>query len=310
MRKYHQMTSSILIAAILTMGIPSIATSAFANSGGGGGGSVGGSAAPRYDPVEEYQKGIEALETSDYKKASSAFGKVLKVARKDANSNYFMGVAQTGLEKHKKAAKYYKSALKYNPDLFQAYPAMASSYVLADKENEARSALTMINERIEECGGSCANASVLAKTKTAVESALAGDAVQKESFLRPNISLAKAHDIQYFDAVALINQSRYEDAINELIVLAADMGPHPDVMNYLGYTHRKLGQFEHAEYFYSVALSVDDNHRGANEYLGELYVETKQYEKAHMQLQKLENICSFGCVEENELREWIDNAAW
>lgn len=309
MRKHHQMTGSILIATILAFGVPVLGTPAFAN-GGGGGGSVGGSTAPRYDPVVEYQKGMEALEANDYKRASSAFSKVLSAARKDANTNYFMGVAQSGLEKHKKAAKYYKQAAKYNPDLVQAYPAMAQAYLSAGKAEDAQAALTMINKQIEKCGGGCSNAAALTETKAAVENILNGDAVQKESSLRPNVSLAKADDIQYFDAVALINQNRYEDAINELFVLSAEMGPHPDVMNYLGYAHRKLGQFDRAEYFYGVALSVDDNHRGANEYLGELYVETKQYEKAHAQLKKLENICSFGCVEETELREWIDKAAW
>jgi len=43
--------------------------------------------------------------------------------------------------------------------------------------------------------------------------------------------------------------------------------------------------------------------------LGELYVETGEMEKAKAQLAKLEEICNFGCIEENELRGWIHNAA-
>jgi len=57
-----------------------------------------------------------------------------------------------------------------------------------------------------------------------------------------------------------------------------------------------------------MALDVAPNHKGANEYLGELYVETGEMNKAKVQLAKLEEICSFGCIEENELRSWIVKA--
>jgi len=310
MAKPSRLINSFLVATVLSFGIPSIGTEAIASGGGGGGGgSVGGSSAPQYDPVVEYQKGVDALNAKDFRNASKAFGRVLKVARKDANSNYLMGVAQTGLEKHKRAIKYYKNAARYNPDLLKAYPAMAQASVLAGKDKDAQTALSMITEQVEECGD-CANAAELAKTKAEVESILNGENVQQQSFLMPNVKLAKADGVQYFDAVSLINQKRYEEAIEDLHVLSVEIGPHPDVMNYLGYAHRKLGQFDRAEQFYGVALSVDDKHRGANEYLGELYVETGQYEKAHIQLKKLENICSFGCIEEDELRGWINKAAW
>ena len=47
---------------------------------------------------------------------------------------------------------------------------------------------------------------------------------------------------------------------------------------------------------------------GANEYLGEYYVETGQLAKADAQLVKLERICKFGCEEAEELRRWIGGA--
>lgn len=315
MFKPLKITNSLLIAATLTVGMPMLGTTAFASGGGGGGGgagsgSFGGSEAPRYDPVVEYQKGTEALRTEDYKTASRAFARVLKTARKDANTNYNMGLAQAGLEKHKKAGKYFKAAAKYNPDMLQAYPAAAKSYMAAGKNDNAQDIMTMLDKQIQKCGETCATATALNETKAVVENVLNGVDVQKQSFLRPDVRLAKAEGVQYFGAVALINQNRYDEAIEQLVVLAGDVGPHPDVMNYLGYSHRKLGQYDRAEYFYGVALSVDDNHKGANEYLGELYVETGQFKKAHIQLQKLESICSFGCVEEDELREWITAAAW
>jgi hypothetical protein len=57
--------------------------------------------------------------------------------------------------------------------------------------------------------------------------------------------------------------------------------------------------------YYSAALALAPDHRGANEYLGEYYVETGQAAKARQQLVKLEGICKFGCEEAEELRRWI-----
>ena len=161
------------------------------------------------------------------------------------------------------------------------------------------------------CSRNCASKAALEKAQAGVRLVLGGDGAQ-ESYFAPrgqqHAGLEHA-GLGYFKSVSLINQARYQDAIDELHVLAATHGPHPDVMNYLGYSHRKLGLFAQAEHYYLVALAVDPQHRGANEYLGELYVETGQMEKAKIQLATLENICAFGCIEENELRGWIVNLA-
>ena len=45
-----------------------------------------------------------------------------------------------------------------------------------------------------------------------------------------------------------------------------------DTLNYLGFTTRKLGDFENGEKYYLLGLEIDPNHVGINEYLGELYV--------------------------------------
>lgn len=76
----------------------------------------------------------------------------------------------------------------------------------------------------------------------------------------------------------------------------------------MGYSQRKLGNYDLAKNYYAMALNVDPNHKGANEYLGELYVETGEMHLANIQLAKLEDICTFGCIEEDELRSWIIDA--
>ena len=60
--------------------------------------------------------------------------------------------------------------------------------------------------------------------------------------------------------------------------------------------------FEH----YGIALELEPKHRGANEYLGELYLETGQLEKAEQRLKVLDQACFFGCEEYDELKEAIE----
>ena len=73
---------------------------------------------------------------------------------------------------------------------------------------------------------------------------------------------------------------------------------NPDILNYLGYTSRKTGNFEQAERFYLEGLSLKPDHNGINEYLGELYVQTNQIDKANQRLKVLK---SCNCKEYGEL---------
>ena len=76
-----------------------------------------------------------------------------------------------------------------------------------------------------------------------------------------------------------------------------------DILNYLGFTLRKTGNFEKAEKFYLEGLELDAGHFGINEYLGELYVQTGRIELAKKRLEVL-NGCR--CEEYNELKELIE----
>ena len=73
---------------------------------------------------------------------------------------------------------------------------------------------------------------------------------------------------------------------------------NPDVLNYMGFTSRKVGNFEKAEKFYLKGLSIKPDHNGINEYLGELYVQTNRIDKAKERLEVLKN-CN--CDEFGEL---------
>ena len=76
-----------------------------------------------------------------------------------------------------------------------------------------------------------------------------------------------------------------------------------DILNYLGYTLRKTGDFEKAETYYLKGLELDAKHLGINEYLGELYVQTGRIELARERLEVLKG-CK--CEEYEELKELIE----
>ncbi len=64
---------------------------------------------------------------------------------------------------------------------------------------------------------------------------------------------------------------------------------NPDILNYMGYTSRKIGNFDEAEKFYLTGLKIKPDHNGINEYLGELYVQTNRIDKAKERLEVLKD---------------------
>jgi tetratricopeptide (TPR) repeat protein len=105
----------------------------------------------------------------------------------------------------------------------------------------------------------------------------------------------------------LLARGKYQTAINKLHD-ALDLDPdNPDIMSLLGYSYRKTQNYEDALTFYEWALRAEPDHRGANEYLGELYLETNQLDKAVEQLQILDNLCRNNCKEYSKLKQMIDS---
>ena len=95
----------------------------------------------------------------------------------------------------------------------------------------------------------------------------------------------------------------YSKAYDKLIKAYDKDKKNPDILNYLGYTLRKTGDFEKAEAYYLKGLELDPEHLGINEYLGELYVQTDRIGLAKERLAVLKG-CN--CEEYEELKELIE----
>jgi tetratricopeptide (TPR) repeat protein len=116
----------------------------------------------------------------------------------------------------------------------------------------------------------------------------------------------------YLKAEKLINKKNYEKAIDllsELLGEKPDGYAKSDVLNYLGFANRKKQQpnYELAEKYYLEALTLDPNHVGALEYLGELYVELNRVDKAKDLLERLKNAAGENSEEYKELFTLINN---
>ena len=98
-------------------------------------------------------------------------------------------------------------------------------------------------------------------------------------------------------------QKRYAKAQILLLKSNKEKPLQADTLNYLGFTTRKLGDYEKGEEYYLLGLKIEPNHKGINEYLGELYVVTERIDLAK---ERLEVLKSCNCEEYDELKEIIE----
>ena len=299
------------VLSIAAIGLIStaIGSTAWAMGSGGGGGtpqSTPSMSAPSFDPAEEYRKGIEALKAENYSEAKASFTKVLDVAPRDAATNLLAGMADAGLNDLKGAQRHYEKAVRADDKLVEAHQQLAITYAKLGQREKAQAQLAALQKLDTDCAGTCKDAQAIKDAIAAVEAALGAPAA---AMLQTNPPLlfasADAGDHAYLDAVSLINEGKYEQAITSLNLAKASFGAHPDILTYLGFANRKLGRYDVAMSYYRQALVAAPQHKGATEYYGELMVERGDLPGAKAMLAKLDNWCTFGCAEADELRRWI-----
>lgn len=119
-------------------------------------------------------------------------------------------------------------------------------------------------------------------------------------------SPAPAASAPYDEAVKLVQAQDYKGAAALLTGLVAAEPANADAWNYLGYSERKLGDLPSALQAYGKALALQPEHRGANEYIGELYLQMGDLAKAKERLAVLDKVCWLPCEEYTSLKEHIE----
>jgi Flp pilus assembly protein TadD len=107
---------------------------------------------------------------------------------------------------------------------------------------------------------------------------------------------------------AKIKAKEFKAAITDLNAIIDKGVQHADVYNLLGFSLRKSGELKMAYTFYKKALDFDPEHKGALEYLGELYVQTGELAKAREHVALLQNLCPQGCEELEDLQKALAQA--
>lgn len=303
------------IIAALTLAAPAALAA-------GAGNAKGLATTSRSADVETaFSDGVEALKAGDNEKAEKNFDAVLTVAPNHPEANYYMALAKERSGKPKNAVRYLERAIKERPSFVEAREKLALIRIGQGERERAQEQLAAIEALKADCAasGDCEAAyleradvaiarigAALEPADEAVEEPAAQEgAAQEDADGEPQASLLFAPRAvggeRYGMAVRLINEGDYDRAIDALLAASAIVGPHPDILNYLGYTHRKIGKLNEAQDYYAAALAIDPDHRGATEYLGELYLEIGDIERARGQLARLDAICPFGCAEYEDL---------
>ena len=119
----------------------------------------------------------------------------------------------------------------------------------------------------------------------------------------PTLSRAQPNDFDL--GVKAVQAGDYERALASLQKAVQDDPRNADAWNYIGFSQRNLKRFDQSLAAYRKALEINPDHRGANEYLGELYLKTGDLEMARERLARLQSLCPRGCLEYDDLKKAV-----
>jgi tetratricopeptide (TPR) repeat protein len=285
---------------------------AHAAGSGGGGTTMPTPSASAQDPQAAYQAGVAALNAQNYREAIRQFRTARRAAPNSGVINFALGVAYAGANETDDAREAFQRATRAADAPAGAWLQLGLLHLAAGRRDEAVAQQTALSERISACDADCGDArrAQLQAAHDQLTQALAAPAAPAADpattgWNFPSVEEGRA---AYAEAVGLINQERFAEALAALERAQTAVGPHPDVLNYMGFASRKLGRLDNALAYYREALRIDPNHLGATEYLGELYIQMGQLDRARAQLARLDDLCAYGCAQREELSRWIERA--
>ncbi len=103
-----------------------------------------------------------------------------------------------------------------------------------------------------------------------------------------------------------IAAKKWVDALTELRRINDPTSAHWN--NLMGYSLRKQGtpDLDGSEKFYREAIRIDAKHRGAHEYLGELFLMKGDLKSAESELAVLDRLCTLPCEEYTDLKKAVE----
>jgi len=308
------MKLSTLLAGAAALAFAGGASLALADGGGGGMSSAAPSgSSERADPAALYQAGVTALQASNFRDAIRHLRAARRELPNDPNVNYALGLAYLGADEPEDARGALERATRSDAAPAAAWLQLGLVALELGDRAAASAQQAALARLIGACDAACGDQrrgqlqtahDQLARALEAPPAAQTDPATTGWNF--PSAEDGRA---AYAEAVGYINQERFPEAFAALTRAHAAVGPHPDVLNYMGFVSRKMGRFDVALAYYDQALRIDPNHLGATEYLGELYLQMGDVAAARRQLARLDQLCAFGCAQREELARWIETTA-
>jgi tetratricopeptide (TPR) repeat protein len=300
------------LAALVCAATLSTATSLADGGGGGMSGPSTSSSAPPIDVARTYQEGVAALQAGQYRDAIRSFRAVLREAPEDAAINYALALAYIGDGDHRAAKRPLERALRADAPPPGAYLQLGLVNLELGDRDKAIEQQAALADLLQRCDAACGDGR-RAQLQAAYDSLTQALAAPAAPAANPTTGwiFPSEHEgrVAYAAAVGFINTEHYPEALDALARAQAAIGPHPDVLNYMGFASRRLGRTDAALAYYREALTLDPDHLGANEYLGELYLQMGRVEDARRQLARLDQLCAYGCAQREELARWIQLAS-
>ena len=111
-------------------------------------------------------------------------------------------------------------------------------------------------------------------------------------------------DELYYTGYWLARAGKFAEA-RKFFLQAKDQN-NPRILNYLGFTARKLGDVQKALPYYQKALRINPDYTVARAYLGEAYLQLGTPAEARAQLAEIEKRCGRACREYAELAGHIE----
>jgi tetratricopeptide (TPR) repeat protein len=103
---------------------------------------------------------------------------------------------------------------------------------------------------------------------------------------------------------ALVYSGLCGAAIEQLKALGHD--DHPNVANLIGYSYRKLGDYQLSQVWYERALKADPNHVLTWQYYGLWQIERGNRDQAQYHLSRIAAICGTDCEEYRSLADALE----
>ena len=312
------MTAQKLMIGAVMACILGFTTSALA-SGPGGGGMSAMPQADASDPAVAYQAGVAALQAHNYLEAIRQFRIAHHAAPNNGAVNYALGVSYLGANDKANARDSLRRSIEDAQAPLGAHLQLALVSIDLGDRNTATQQQTWVQTALTACTGACGDArrAQLQAALDAITQALnpptpattAPAPAPNPATTGWNFPSVADGRRAFADAVGLLNQARYQEALVALQRAEAAVGPHPDILTYMGFANRKLGHYDRSFAYYREALAIDPNNLGVNEYLGELYVQLGDMGRARQQLARLDALCAYGCAQREELAHWIQVAS-